>query len=360
MVSSRCFTSEWVNHKRSELSVQDPGILEKSIHALALLSHLSTSGLPFIFKGGTSLLLHLKQIRRLSIDIDIVCGVQKSELDPLLVSIGKMSPFIRSQENERGNRGLPNRRHFKFFYNELDGGNRSPHILLDVVEEKEYGIPLVVKPIITPFIEVDREVTVQIPTVEGLLGDKLAAFAPNTIGVPFENKNKEPQSMQVAKQLFDVGELFSNALDMPAVIGAYHINFEKENEYREKNHTLDTVLHDTLTTSQNYCGLLLKKFPTHEHAVKLQDGIKRLSNHLVGTIPDLQSQMKIAAAKAALLSILIKNNRTDILLPSLLYNEEKLGEIRSTDLTGKFAGLLKLKSINPEAYHYWLMAEKSV
>lgn len=358
MLSARCFTSEWVNQKRSELSVQDPGILEKSIHALALLSHLSTTGLPFIFKGGTSLLLHLKRIRRLSIDIDIVCGVPKADLDAKLESISKIHPFIGFKEDDRGQRGLPNRRHFKFFYNELDGGNRYPHILLDVVEEKDYGIPLVLKPIMTPFIEIEKEVSVQIPTVEGLLGDKLTAFAPNTIGVPFENRNKESQSMQVAKQLFDVGELFSNAVDMPAVISAYHANFEKETGYRDKNHTIEDVLQDTIITSHNYCGIQFKTIPAQEDTKKLHEGIKGLSNHLVGEIRDLPSQMKIAAAKAALLSTAIKNRRTDISLSTLYYDTTKLEEIKDSTLAGEFGRLIKLKSINLEAYYYWLMAEK--
>lgn len=123
MLSSRCFTSEWIKQKQKDLLIKSPGILEKSIHAFALLAHLSESGLPFIFKGGTSLLLHLKQIRRLSIDIDIVCGVSKGDLDSLLKSIEKKHPFTGYAEDDRGQQGLPNRRHFKFFYNEIDGGN---------------------------------------------------------------------------------------------------------------------------------------------------------------------------------------------------------------------------------------------
>lgn len=92
---------------------------------------------------------------------------------------------------------------------------------------------------------------------------------------------------------------------MPSVIGAYHTNFEKENGYRENDHTLETALGDTILLSKNYCGLLLSKSDAHEDAVQLQDGTKRLSTHLVGRIPDLPNQMKIAAAKAALLSTAI-------------------------------------------------------
>jgi len=357
MISSECFSADWIKKKRKELVAQDPGILEKCIHALALLSHLSESGLDFIFKGGTSLLLHLQQVRRLSIDIDIICSASIEMLDSVLQSICIISPFVGYEENERGNRGLPNRRHFKFFFNSNVGKKERLYVLLDVIEEPVCHLPLTTKPIYTPFIEIEKETSVKIPTIEGLLGDKLTAFAPNTIGVPFENRNGESQAMQVAKQLFDVGELFSNAADMSAFIGAYHANYTKENEYRGNNHELESVLNDTIETSYNYCGLSLKKFPEHKDAVKLRDGNRGLSNHLVGKTPDLNEQMKVAAAKAALLSTAIRKNRTDFPLAANRYDEDKIEKIRTTDLAGDFAKLIRLKKANPEAYYYLLIAE---
>ena len=171
MISPKCFSAEWIQQKRKELAANDPFILERSIHALALLGHLAATDLPFVFKGGTSLLLHLSSIRRLSTDIDIICGVSKTELDTRLKSICRIAPFIGYQEDERGYRGLPNRRHFKFIYNKIGGGSVTPYILLDVVEEKECLLPLISKPIKTNFIEIEKELSVKIPTVEGLLGD---------------------------------------------------------------------------------------------------------------------------------------------------------------------------------------------
>jgi len=357
MLSARCFSSDWIKQKRKDLSAQDPGILEKSIHALALLSHLSNSGLPFIFKGGTSLLLHLQQIRRLSIDIDIICGLAKAELDLVLHSISKNPPFIGHAEDIRENQGLPNRRHFKFFFNSNIGKKEMLYILLDVVEELECFLPLTTKAIKTSFIEIEKETSVRIPTIEGLLGDKLTAFAPNSIGVPFENRNGKSQSMQVAKQLFDIGELFNHAVNMPEIADAYHVNFKKENFYRGNCHTLDSVLSDTIHSSCYYCGLRLNKnFPNSEDAVKLHDGTRRLSGHLVGKIPDFNGQMKIAAAKAVLLSSAIRNEKTDFSLMDFRYGKEKIEEIKANDLTGEFAGLTRLKNTYPEAFYYLLKA----
>ncbi len=45
----------------------------KQSGAFSLLEALVRSGCPFLFKGGSSLLLHFDSSRRLSIDIDIIC-----------------------------------------------------------------------------------------------------------------------------------------------------------------------------------------------------------------------------------------------------------------------------------------------
>jgi hypothetical protein len=171
-------------------------------------------------------------------------------------------------------------------------------------------------------------------------------------------RKNESQAMQVAKQLFDSGELFSNAANMRDVSLAYQANYKKENEYRGNLHAIDTVLNDTITTSYNYCGLLLKKFPEHDDALNLRNGTGRLMSHLVGNTLHLNEQMKVAAAKAALLSTIIKKGRTDITFPSLQYDASKLDEIKGSILKGEFARLERLKLTNPEAYYYWLTAEK--
>jgi len=72
MISPECFGRQLVFKKASEMGCRNPVMLEKSIIALQLLGHLAESGLPIQFKGGTSLLLRLNPIRRLSIDVDTI------------------------------------------------------------------------------------------------------------------------------------------------------------------------------------------------------------------------------------------------------------------------------------------------
>lgn len=132
MFPAEAFTRVWINAKRRELGGCDPAILEKCVHALTLLGHLAESGLPFLFKGGTSLLLHLPETRRLSRDIDIVCGEPAAAVDEIVRRIGSRTPFIRAEEDVRGTRGLPQRRHFKFFYRSALPPGIEQEVLLDV------------------------------------------------------------------------------------------------------------------------------------------------------------------------------------------------------------------------------------
>lgn len=50
----------------------DLQLLEKTIVALYLLENLVSEGLKFIFKGGTSLVLLLNDLKRFSVDVDII------------------------------------------------------------------------------------------------------------------------------------------------------------------------------------------------------------------------------------------------------------------------------------------------
>lgn len=47
----------------------DPGLIERTLYAFGLLEALTSVGMDFIFKGGTSLLLLLPNPKRLSTDM---------------------------------------------------------------------------------------------------------------------------------------------------------------------------------------------------------------------------------------------------------------------------------------------------
>ena len=355
MISSEFFAKAKLIQLGQELRA-DSGILERTVFALALLGHLAESGLPFVFKGGTSLLLHLPRPRRLSIDIDIVCHVPPGELDAVLGRIAGLPPFTAFEEQNRGERGLPRRRHFKFFYDSPIQG-KPLHILLDVVEDAECPIDLVDKPIRTPFIQVEREVQVRVPTVEALLGDKLTAFAPGTTGVPFRPANGKPcDTMQVVKQLFDVAELFGAIEDLPAVARAYDAMQALENGYRGGGYSRN----DTLLDTRNACLALtmrdLKGIARNQEADWLFDGARRLQSHLIGGRFSLDDA-RVAAGKTALLSSLLRHGRLD-LVPAALRYDGNIEAIRPLQITGDWQALRGIKNANPEAFHYWHKASE--
>ena len=82
----------------------------------------------------------------------------------------------------------------------------------------------------------------------------MTAFAPNTIGVRYEQR----AGMQIIKQLFDIGELFTVAEDMNQVRRAYEVIAAAEIGYRKNASTRDQALADTLATGVGLCLIGLK------------------------------------------------------------------------------------------------------
>ena len=357
MIAEICFTAGWLNTKRKELKGVDPSLLERALHAFALLGHLAESDLKFVFKGGTSLLLHVPVIRRLSIDIDILCSAPAAELNRILGEVAKIPPFISYEEDERGSRGLPERRHFKFFYTPLVAGNPAPYVFLDVVEEPHVPHEVIIKQITPEILEIRREILVTVPTVESLLADKLTAFAPRTTGVPFAPANgNPPDTMQIVKQLFDVGELFNLAEDLPVVRRVYQRAFDLENVYRGGGLTARESLQDTLDASLSLSLHRLKGVNDSPEALMLEEGAKKLTSHLVNHRFNLD-MAKMAAAKAALITRLIMNDGSGTSLETFrtLPPPEDLRQLR---IEGEWERLNRLMSVNPETFWYWYQASR--
>ena len=68
MINPTSRSLEWITEASRNLGVHDIALVEKTIRAFSLLEALARSGCPFLFKGGSSLMLHLNTSKRLSID----------------------------------------------------------------------------------------------------------------------------------------------------------------------------------------------------------------------------------------------------------------------------------------------------
>ncbi len=230
MIDLKTLSAEWIAEKRKKYS-KDPTLMESMIYALYLLEQLQLSGLEFIFKGGTSLILLMKEPKRFSVDIDIIVNpkISKDELEKYLSRIEKTSAFKRMELDERRSyqgdpsatlrAGIP-KAHYKFIY-DSNFANKNQQgevvsipereILLDILFAENHYPQLVEIPLETDWIlQDDERIAVTTPDINSILGDKLTAFAPNTTGIPY-NAEKEKE---ILKQLFDIGNLFDLVTDI--------------------------------------------------------------------------------------------------------------------------------------------------
>ena len=117
MISLDSLRPEFIDKMAKRLKIVDKAVLERAIHAFVLLDRLAGTKAEFTFKGGTSLLLQLKEPRRLSVDIDTFCVMPADEFRSILEKeVCRNPPFFRMEEDLRGAYDQPQRRHYKLYY----------------------------------------------------------------------------------------------------------------------------------------------------------------------------------------------------------------------------------------------------
>lgn len=353
MIRSHCLTNQWVTQKQVDMPSASDVTIEKSIRALVLLERLADSGLRFVFKGGTCMMLHLQELRRLSVDIDIVCTEGMARLMPALDGVLRQGPFTRLDEDQRNPDRRPKRKHFRFFYDSLSASNPEPFVLLDVVLEQVPHPFTERKPVVAPFVESEAPPEVTVPTLNGLLGDKLTAFAPETVGVPYNPRI----SQQILKQMFDVGELFLLATDLDQVRGAYAASFTAENGFRRDRFQLRQALDDSLSTAFRVSQLNLtgeERWDARKRDILLA-GIGGINVTLVRDSYTVEGA-RISASRVALLAALVRAARSGP-LTRYRFVSARARELPSA-LTGRYAVLNPLREIATEAFHYWHQVQK--
>lgn len=347
MILDKCFKKEWIedrskHFKRGKISA-DVQLIEKVIYALGLLESLSKANVDFIFKGGTCLLLLLKQVNRFSIDIDIIIeAMGKEELEKKLDSIIKESKiFYRYEEHIRyPSKDIP-KAHYKFFYkSDLDESEK--YILLDILFEKCSYSKIIEKEIKCDFIELDDEIIkVKTPDINCILGDKLTAFAPETTGIMY---GKEKQ-LEIIKQLYDISNLFDESDDLSIIRETFKKIATQELSYRKgEGLSYNNVLDDIFNTSIN---IITKGKLSLDNFKELEDGVKRIKGYIFSSNFIMESAVE-CACKAAYLAMLIKSKHSEI---------EKYDEsidIKTINITDtKLSKISKgIKKYSPKGYYY--------
>ncbi|MCK4530132.1 MAG: nucleotidyl transferase AbiEii/AbiGii toxin family protein, partial [Candidatus Marinimicrobia bacterium] len=279
MIDQKSITKAWIEKVSKKNSNADKILIEKVIRAFLLLEGLGKQNLPFIFKGGTSLMLHFQSANRFSIDIDIVYLGSPDDMESIFEKVAIEQGFVRKEKQVRASHANVPKAHYKFYYPSLiDLQKQEGSILLDVLFEKDHYKNISKLPVQSKFIPKDGQaINVSVPSPEDLLGDKLTAFAPGTTGIPYY-KNKQSMSMEIIKQLYDIGSLFNIAEDMNIVSSTFRTFAEVELNYRQHDDldvedVMDNIYDTSLHIVSN--GLLGKG-----NYNELFKGVKRIKNYI--------------------------------------------------------------------------------
>jgi predicted nucleotidyltransferase component of viral defense system len=350
MINQQEISIEWINKVSKENHNTDKILVEKVIRALLLLEGLVKRKLPFVFKGGTALMLHLNSTKRLSIDIDIILQSQ-DDLEGNLDKVAKEQGFIRKELQHRSTHLKILKEHYKFFYKPLHKSNRAEeYVLLDILFEEVIYAKVIQLPIQSVFVPMQEPpLLVDVPCLEDLLGDKLTAFAPSTTGIPYFKK-EDSMSMEIIKQLYDIGNLLDTVSDVAIIKSTFYRFAAIELTYRNTNGLNEQdVLEDIYQTS--LC-IVSRGSDGNGNFEQLQLGIQRINSFIFSENYHLENAI-IHASKAAYLSTLIKY---DAQIVEKFNNPMQLKDwLISKPMNNK---LNKLKKSNPEAFFYWFKIYK--
>lgn len=97
-IKNRKFLEESINELKKTNPKADIQLLEKTIGALYLVESLVNSGLNFVFKGGTSLVLLLNEIKRFSVDVDIITEEDKQTVNECIKSKAYLQSMKKTKE----------------------------------------------------------------------------------------------------------------------------------------------------------------------------------------------------------------------------------------------------------------------
>lgn len=348
MISAESFKKNWILSVKSKSKGSDPSIIEKMIWAFYLTEFLTISGLKYVFKGGTSLALLSTTPKRFSVDVDIQCDVTRVDLENHFNYVKVNSEFIYWELDDKRSykKGIP-KAHYKFFFKSAIT-EKEQNIVLDILFENYIYIEIIEKEIKSEIFITNGPFTiVNIPSINCLTGDKLTAFAPNTIGIEY-GKDKETE---IVKQLFDLNYLIDSFTDIKVVQDTYELICNKQIIYRNLKITKKETLNDTINTTMMLSFGRLKYFKEEVDRNKyyeIEKGITKFRQfpNNMSFNPD---HVLIASCKAAYLALIINSGLSKTFIR---YNEKM--NINEYLITKKeYSKLNKLKAL-PNGVLYYL------
>lgn len=347
MIDQDRISGEWIGQVSAKNRRADRILVEKAIRALLLLEGLAKKGLPFVFKGGTSLMLHLDSAKRLSIDIDIIMPGETADLGGVLDAVASEQGFLRKELQHRNTDSSIKKEHYKFFYIPLHKTRQDEeYVLLDILFEETYYSRVTHLPVRSVFVPATGEpLEVSVPCLEDILGDKLTAFAPNTTGIPYF-KGRDGMGMEIIKQLYDIGSLLEVVEDAGVVKETFHRFAETELAYRGMDGLAPAdVLEDIFQTS--LC-IVSRGADGNGNFEELRSGIRRITPFIFSESYHIEKAI-VHASRAAYLSAMVRFDAPAI---ERFRDISQVGGqwVIGTPFNTK---LNKLKKSSPEAFYYW-------
>jgi len=344
MLSRDNFTDQHIRHLQ-DISKRDPILLERTVYAFGLLEALRKVDMPFIFKGGTSLMLLLEHTQRLSTDIDIVVP-PGTDVDDFINRAAEIFPFKSKEEALRIGKNQIVKKHYKFIYDSPIKGSDF-YILLDILfEENNYATLREIAIRNELLITEGADLTVQVPGAESMLGDKLTAFAPHTTGILLHDKNK--RVMEIMKQMYDVSSLVDICHDFEEVRRTYRKVQKAETAYRGEDYTEQQCLEDTMDAC--ICIASRGKYNPEDYTEYVK-GIRDLRSHIFAEQYSPELALPRAAKIIYLTACLMKEADYEEVFDFRGFAGEKL-------TLEKFHTLRTLRKGNPLAYAYVVKADQ--
>lgn len=321
----------------------DPGLIERTLYAFGLLEALRKVGMDFIFKGGTSLLLLLPHPKRLSTDIDIIVE-PGTDVDAFIDAAGQIFPFTSKEEQFRHNKNDIEKRHFKFSY-ESPLKHAPLYILLDVLYEENHYERIVEKEIKNELLLTnEKNLSVKIPSVDCILGDKLTAFAPYTTGIPLRY-NKD---LEVIKQFYDICTLIDEFEKYDDVRNTYYSVSEAELRYRKDKATPASALEDTIQAAiciGSRGKVNCNDFPSYVR------GTRNIINHIFDGRFSMETASRMAPKVIYMAACLLTGNPFE--------KKADLESLKSENLTQSDLMTMKMfRKLRSPEYGYLVLADR--
>ena len=249
-------------HYEAHAGVAPPYLSELVVHCLELVALLAERRLPFRFKGGNSLLILLEDPQRFSIDVDIVTLEPRDSLTQVVSQVAEASTVFTGWESRapKTKPWLP-LTSFKIYFDSAYRPAEQSFVMLDAVHAPA-PYPGVRKPVRCGTLY-QTNIEVELPHPSGLIGDKLLAIGPRTLGIPF-GKGKEAQRL---KHVFDVATLCRCGYDRSVVRRAADGCQRQEEQIQGRTHAWAAISEDT----RDFCESALAQ-PTMPDPSTIDEG----------------------------------------------------------------------------------------